>query len=315
MNQDNLFVKEPWVERNGFAHWSMVIFWWITALIMFQLVGGIIGGLLLIPEIMDAINNQGDIQEVFAQNLGKVFIGNSTGQFLIIGIGSYLLAKLHTQKGNVRNFLRLKLSSNVWKVTGITAILTLAIMPANGFLGWLNYLIFDQMVHIFPKLNWFLETQESMAEMIKGFIGSENAVILALIHIGFVPAIFEEIMFRGYFLGALEKSMKVLYAIILSGLLFGAFHLQPSNFVPLAMLGILFAYVTYVSDSLIPAMVAHLINNGGQVIYGAKNREFLEQEMTTEFDMSILLIIGSILVTGALVYMLSKMKTKEVDHV
>lgn len=313
----------PWVERNGFAHWAVALFWVFAALILFQVIGGVIGAILLFPEIMDAVKSGADthaIQQVFTDNLGKVFIGNSSGQFLIIGLASFLMAKLHATKGNVSEFLRLKLSPNVWQITALTAILTFAIMPANGFLGWLNYLVFEKMVQAFPGLQWFIETQDSMAEMIKGFISSENAVILAFIHIGIVPALFEEVMFRGYILRAFEKSWGIIAAILVSGLLFGMYHIQPSNVIPLSVLGILFAYVTYISDSLIPAMVAHLLNNGGQVIYGAMNPEFLEEELSGAFDWSVesvLYVIGSFIISAVLLYVMQKQKkiTKETGNV
>jgi len=307
--------EKSWVERNGFAHWAVAIFWVFVALILFQLIGGIVGALLLLPEIMAAMNNGGDIQEIFTSNLDKVFIGNTMGQFLIIGLSSYFIAKLHARKGQVRAFVRLKTSPNVWVITGLTAVLVVVVMPFNGFLGWLNYLAFDQLVQVFPKLHWFIETQESMSQMIKGFISSENAILLAFIHIGIVPAIFEEIMFRGYVLRALEKSGGIIMAILVSGLVFGLYHLQPSNVIPLATLGIIFAYVTYISDSLIPAMVAHLLNNGGQVIYGAMNPEFLDQEMTKELDIPLILVIGSMILTAGLVYVMHKLKNKEVENV
>ncbi len=306
---------EPWVERNGFAHWVVAFVWFGAAFFLFQLTSLIVGALLLLPELVDAVQNGGDIEAVFTSNLDKMFIGNSTGQFLIIGLSSYLVAKLHARKGEHLSFLRLKTSPNVWVITALTAVLVIVIMPFNGFLGWLNYMLFDELVQVFPALNWFIETQESMSEMIKGFIGSENAIILAFIHIGIVPAIFEEVMFRGYIMRALEKSWGIIMAIVVSGLLFGAYHLQPSNVIPLATLGILFAYVTYISDSLIPAMVAHLLNNGGQVIYGATHPEFLDQEMTKDFDMPILLVMGSMMLTAGLIYWMFKLKNKEVANV
>tara|TARA_R110002096_G_scaffold425644_1_gene634439 strand:+ start:11045 stop:12013 length:969 start_codon:yes stop_codon:yes gene_type:complete len=322
MNQEELStdylqqpVLEPWVERNGFAHWVVAIVWFGAAFLLFQLIGGIVGALLLLPELMVAMETGGDIQAVFTSNLDKMFIGNSAGQFLIIGFASYLVSKLHTRKGEQLSFLRLKTSPNVWVITALTAVLVIVVMPFNGFLGWLNYLAFDELVQVFPTLNWFIETQESMSEMIKGFIGSENAIILAFIHIGIVPAIFEEVMFRGYIMRALEKSGGIIVAVVVSGLLFGAYHLQPSNVIPLATLGILFAYVTYISDSLIPAMVAHLLNNGGQVIYGATHPEFLDQEMTKDFDMPILLVVGSMILTSGLIYLMFKLKNKEVGNV
>lgn len=309
---------KPWVERNGFAHWVVAIGWFVAAFILFQLIGGLVGVVLLLPEIMQATQSGGDIQAILSSNLDIMFIGNTSGQFLIIGLASYFMAKLHAKPGHVRSFLRLQTSPNVWKVTAITTVLVVVFMPLNGFMGWLNYLVFDGLVKIFPSLNWFLETQKSMSEMIKGFIGTENAVILAFIHIGIVPALFEEIMFRGYILRAFEKSWGIIAAIIASGFVFGAYHIQPSNLIPLSMLGILFAYVTYVSNSLIPAMVAHLLNNGGQVIYGSMDKEFLEAEMTTKLEISPFLIVGSLILSAGLIYLLSKLKISKpttLEHV
>ncbi|WP_018128281.1 CPBP family intramembrane glutamic endopeptidase [Balneola vulgaris] len=305
----------PWVERNGFAHWAIAVLWFIIAFFLFQIIGGLIGALLLLPELMQAVQSGGDIQAIISANLDIAFIGNTAGQFLIIGLASYYVAKLHSIPGKHRQFLRLQLSPNVWKITAITAILVVVIMPFNGFLGWLNYLIFDSLVQVFPSLNWFVETQDSMSEMIKGFIGTENAVLLAFIHIGIVPSLFEEVMFRGYIQRALEKSWGIMAGILISGILFGMYHIQPSNLIPLSVLGILFAYITYVSNSLIPAMVAHLINNGGQVLYGSMNKEFLEMEMTRELDISPLIIIASMILSAGLIYLLRANKNKEAQHV
>jgi len=311
-NQQNFSdqTTQSWVDRNGFAHWAVAVFWFIAAFFLFQIIGGVVGAILLIPEIMEVMQAGGDVQTeieaIFSENLGKVFIGNTTGQFLIIGLASYLMAKLHAVKGQHKKFLRLQTSPNVWKVTLITAVLVFVFMPLNGFLGWLNYLAFEGLQNSFPSLEFFSEMQDSMSEMIRGFIGTENAVILAFIHIGIVPSLFEEVMFRGYIMRALEKSGGIIAAILISGFLFGAYHVQPANLIPLSMLGILFAYVTYVSNSLIPAMVAHLLNNGSQVIYGASNPEFLEATMSSELEISPLLIVSSTIFSALLIYLLYK---------
>jgi membrane protease YdiL (CAAX protease family) len=145
------------------------------------------------------------------------------------------------------------------------------------FLGWLNAFL--------PVPGWMAEMQQSMDEMIAKLLGSENILWMGLFHIGLVPSICEEIMYRGYVQRSLEKSWGIWTAIIVSGLIFGAYHLQITRILPLAALGMLFAYITYVSNSLIPAMVAHLVNNGGQVILSTIYPEMLDQELTAETDL------------------------------
>jgi membrane protease YdiL (CAAX protease family) len=155
------------------------------------------------------------------------------------------------------------------------------------------------------------EMQETMAEMISDFLKSDNVLLLGIFHIGVVPAICEEIMYRGYVQRAFEKSWGIMAAILISGAIFGAYHLQISNFLPLATLGVFLAYVTYISDSLIPAMVAHFVNNGGQVIASNFYPEMLDEQISPEMEIPIFLISLSIVLTSALLYYLYSLRLKD----
>ena len=96
------------------------------------------------------------------------------------------------------------------------------------FLGWLNAFL--------PAPEWMAEMQQSMDEMIAKLLGSENILWMSLFHIGLVPSICEEIMYRGHFSAHL-KSLGVYGPLILSGLIFGAYHLQITRILPLLRLG------------------------------------------------------------------------------
>lgn len=82
------------------------------------------------------------------------------------------------------------------------------------------------------------------------------------------PAIFEELFFRGVFFGSLERRVSPTKAILISGLLFGAFHvvggsvLAIERLLPSAMIGIMLGYLRYRSGSVIPGIVAHMLHNG-----------------------------------------------------
>src|SRR5690554_5832087 len=87
--------------------------------------------------------------------------------------------------------------------------------------------------------------------------------ILALIVIGLIPAVGEELLFRGLVqnqIGAITKNIHV--AIWLAAFLFSTFHFQFYGFVPRMFLGVLFGYLYYWSGNLFIAMLAHFINNG-----------------------------------------------------
>lgn len=289
---------KPWVERNGFAHWAMAIGWYLIAILLFNVVGAIVGivGILASADSFDLET----MLEELSTNFDILFLANSSGQILVMGLATLLVVKLHAVKGDRVNFLRLKTSKNVWEVTGLAAILFIVAQPTILFLGWINSFL--------PVPEMMAEMQDSMAEMIANFLKSDNVLLLGIFHIGIVPAVCEEIMFRGYIQRAFEKSWGILAAILISGAIFGAYHLQISNFLPLATLGILLAYVTYISDSLIPAIVAHFVNNGGQVIASNFYPEMLDEKITPEMDIPVILVLLSFIFTAGILYYLYSLR-------
>lgn len=76
-----------------------------------------------------------------------------------------------------------------------------------------------------------------------------------------LPAIVEEIVFRGVFARALTMRFVPAAAIMLSAAAFGAFHLLPPQMLSTFLLGLALAYLTLRAESAIPAMLAHLLNN------------------------------------------------------
>lgn len=89
----------------------------------------------------------------------------------------------------------------------------------------------------------------------------EAPVWLALVSGALVPAICEELSFRGYVQGAL-RPLGPTVAVVLTGLLFGIMHMSLVRLLPLTLLGILWALVVQRSGSILPGMIMHLLNNG-----------------------------------------------------
>lgn len=97
---------------------------------------------------------------------------------------------------------------------------------------------------------------EGLAEFLKDTKLWQQILVFSV-----TPAICEEILFRGLLFGSLKEKMDVKYAIIVSGLLFGIFHLYPGKILSTALLGMIFAYVVARTGSIIPSMILHFINN------------------------------------------------------
>ncbi len=83
-----------------------------------------------------------------------------------------------------------------------------------------------------------------------------------------IPAIAEEWFFRGFLLQSLlSRSKSALGPILISGVIFGAFHLLTESvialdrLVPTTLMGIMLAYVCWRTQSIVPGIFVHVLNN------------------------------------------------------
>ncbi len=91
---------------------------------------------------------------------------------------------------------------------------------------------------------------------------------LKLFALAAVPAVCEELFFRGFLLSAFRTGMSMRLAVVFSGVLFGLFHvivgqsLFSERFVPTCLLGLILAAVCVRTGSLLPGMLLHAVHNG-----------------------------------------------------
>jgi len=76
-----------------------------------------------------------------------------------------------------------------------------------------------------------------------------------------LPALVEELFFRGVMFSALERC-GTWPALLLSSVAFAMIHGDLHNFAGPLMSGLIYGYLVYVLDSVWPALFAHLVNNG-----------------------------------------------------
>ncbi len=103
--------------------------------------------------------------------------------------------------------------------------------------------------------------------------------ILALVFVGILPGICEEIAHRGLVLGGIKKDGAV-RAILLCGLLFGFMHFNIAQFGYAFVAGMLFCFVTLLTRSIFPAMIMHFTNNAlSTVVSYSSNSEWLHSNL------------------------------------
>ncbi|HEY1811640.1 MAG TPA: CPBP family intramembrane glutamic endopeptidase [Kofleriaceae bacterium] len=88
----------------------------------------------------------------------------------------------------------------------------------------------------------------------------EPSLVTALIAVAVLPAIAEELIFRGVIARSLARHSQVL-AIAVSSILFALYHLIPIQMVAVFPFGLALAFIAVRADSIVPTMIAHAINN------------------------------------------------------
>lgn len=78
-----------------------------------------------------------------------------------------------------------------------------------------------------------------------------------LLLVSIMPAIFEELAFRGVIQSSLEKIFNARDALIIQAALFSVLHLLPMNFPSHFLMGLCFGYARLRSRSLYPGMLMH----------------------------------------------------------
>ena len=114
-------------------------------------------------------------------------------------------------------------------------------------------LLTGYLVKLFPAST---ETMNESYEILMA-----QPTILIVLVMALMPAVGEEIFFRGLMYGGLREKCGVKWAILISAVIFGAFHVSLVKLIPTAMLGACFAYIVYKSGSIYIGMVLHFLNN------------------------------------------------------
>jgi len=89
------------------------------------------------------------------------------------------------------------------------------------------------------------------------------ATLIFYFTIGVLAPICEESLFRGFLYSALRRRLSVLPSMLISALVFAGAHLDAGGFLPLFVLGVVFAFVFEKTKSTLPSMVAHGLWNSG----------------------------------------------------
>jgi len=103
------------------------------------------------------------------------------------------------------------------------------------------------------------EVGEMMVEMI------DYPLWLLVLSMAVSPALFEEIVFRGY-IQSKYQAAKVYKVVLINGLFFAIMHLNLHQFTYVFAMGVIFSLLVYYTKNLWAGVLAHFIMNASQVV-------------------------------------------------
>jgi uncharacterized protein len=210
----------------------------------------------------------------FAVNPAAIFDGTNIGfmrylmavqdvtLFIIPSILILILLKAESDK-TLPGFRTFRINEAI-----LVVILAFCIFPVTGFTGGLNSSMhFPDWLSGVEK--WMI-SKENKADNITELLieaKSPQIMLLNILIIAVLPAIGEELVFRGVF----QKIFTVYFrsghlAIWITAFIFSFVHLQFFGFIPRMILGVVFGYLFYWSGSIWLPVLAHFINNAFPVI-------------------------------------------------
>lgn len=112
------------------------------------------------------------------------------------------------------------------------------------------------------------QMEESAKEVTDQFLNTSSVgmMFVNLFVIALLPAVGEEMMFRGWLQRVLGKSVNYHTAIWVSAFVFSAIHFQFYGFIPRMLIGAALGYLYCYTGSLWASIVAHFTNNAVAVI-------------------------------------------------
>lgn len=150
----------------------------------------------------------------------------------------------------------------------VVPLATIAFMGTNSvFIEWNANFTFPDFLKDFGE--WAKEREDLAAAFTKFFttFNSTGDLMLGLLVIALLPAIGEELVFRGMLQPEFYRASGNQHAAIwITAIIFSAFHMQFFGFVPRLLLGVLFGYLYVWSGNLWLPILAHFVNNGFSVL-------------------------------------------------
>ncbi len=163
---------------------------------------------------------------------------------------------------SIKEFLRFTHKTSLY-ILLLSIIIVLAFIPFSNFLSFINNQL--RLPGWLSKIEeWMLTSEANANELTRLFLKADGlgGFIYNIFLIALVPAIGEELLFRGVFQRLFTEWFRnIHWGIWISAILFSTIHFQFFGFLPRLFLGVIFGYLLELTSSMWVPIVAHFVNN------------------------------------------------------
>ncbi len=243
-------------------------------------------------------------------NLNSLKLAQAIQTIFVFLLPSFVCAYLFSN--SIKLFLKLNQSEITHYL--LSGLLVVCLIPTVGVLAELNEkLVLPDFLSSLEQ--WMKHTEARAMMLTQQFLSDTSGVGLCIniFVIALIPAIAEEVLFRGVLQRIFSDKYGVHRGIWLSAIIFSAVHFQFYGFVPRMFLGVILGYIVHYSSSIFPAILAHFTNNLISVLVAY----FLGAEMlenTGYLDAQMLWVILASVITSGVILFLMHWISKNEDY-
>ena len=199
-----------------------------------------------------------------------------------------------------------------WWLLGAGALIVVILPFMSTLIAWNAGAHFPAFLHDFEV---WARTSEDRATVLTKFLTRFNSASrfwVGVVVIALVPAIAEELVFRGVIQKNLVRWFSPHVGVWLGAAIFSAIHFQFFGFVPRFVLGLVLGYLYLWSGNILVSMAAHFTQNAFQllIIYLTQRGQFgwgFDPDATDALPWT--LVVPSVLLTAGLLYFLHQRMT------
>lgn len=273
-------------ERTPFIQFLFTLMIFLGCFIVFQLIALLTGFVFFGSDFVFS----GDTKSLYSTPEGISFLKYVQS---VLSIGMFVVASLISAwflSPSWKDYLNLRpyREYGILLLAGLTIFLSL---PVNNFLTYLNNLL--ELPEMFRGIQDYIVSQEKdTLELMEKFLDAEGilALLVNLFVVAVIPGIGEELLFRGVLQKIFVKwTRSVLLGILITSVIFAAFHFQFLSFLPRFVLSVILGYFYVWSGSIWVPVFAHFLNNATAVIfyhlyYNDKIGDALDKVGTPEYN-------------------------------